>query len=177
MENNLLIHESVSQMGTEFLDFQFPAMNTGTTIPNDIVFCGKTIVRRTEPAPPPKNPFLSRSESFGKLILGRTSSGLNSGPYKRLHSIRYSKGSSTRQRYSGLFGILRFPLQMELSDIKERQRRREPVTLPAFPGDGDGESVSGGGGKSCWELVRPLRRRSHLMTALAKASFGCIPVV
>ncbi|KAI4351356.1 hypothetical protein L6164_005729 [Bauhinia variegata] len=169
---------------TDLLDFQFPAVANPATL-NDIVFCGKVMVRKAEPAPAPKDPFLSRSESIGRLILGRTSSGLNSGRDKRSDSLRsYSTGengssrsSSTRKRFGGLFGILRFPLQMELTDIKKRQERMEPVTLPAFPGDGDGESASGGGGKSCWELVRPLKRRSHLMSVLAKTSFGCIPVV
>ncbi|KAI4357216.1 hypothetical protein L6164_001179 [Bauhinia variegata] len=168
----------------EFLDFHFPAV-ANTAIRNDIVFCGKVIVRQTEPAPPPKDPFQSRSESFGRLIIGRTSSGPNSGQDRRSDSLRSysavenrcSRSSSTRKRYSGLFGILRFPLQMELSDIKKRQGRMEPATLPAFPGDGNGELASGGGGNSCWELARPLKRRNHLMTVLAKTSFGCVPVV
>ncbi|KAI4357198.1 hypothetical protein L6164_001163 [Bauhinia variegata] len=135
---------------------------------------GKVIVRQTEPAPPSKDPFQSRSESFGRLIFGRTSSRSNSGQDRRTDSLqsyfavenRCSRSSSTRKRYSGLLGILRFPLQMELSDIKKRQGRMESLGLPAFPGYGNGESASGGGGKSWWELVRPLKRRNHLMTVL-----------
>ncbi|KAI4357215.1 hypothetical protein L6164_001178 [Bauhinia variegata] len=175
---------TVSQKSMESLDFRFPAV-VNTATPNDIVFCGKVMVRQTEPAPPPKDPFQSRSESFGRLIIGQTSSEPNSGQDRRSDSLRSysavenrcSRSSSTRKRYSGLFGILRFPLQMELSDIKNRQGKMEPATLPAFPGDGDRELASGGGGRSCWELVRPLKRRNHLMAFLAKTSFGCIPVV
>ncbi|RHN50507.1 hypothetical protein MtrunA17_Chr6g0458171 [Medicago truncatula] len=69
-----------------------------------------------------------------------------------------------------MFGMVKFPLQMELIDIKMRQERREPMKLPKFT---EQEEV---GGESRWEMVRPLRRRWTIMSAL-KASFGCIHIL
>jgi hypothetical protein len=69
-----------------------------------------------------------------------------------------------------MFGIAKFPLQMELSDIKMRQERKVPMPLPKFIAEEDG------GGESCWEIVRPLRRQGSIMSLL-KASFGCIRIV
>lgn len=143
-----------SQPGSTRTDFEFPASTFGE-LPNDVVFCGKVITRKTEPGPAPQT---KRDTAF--VVGNRTSSGVEN---------RYRRCRSERKSYNGMFGTAKFPLQMELSDIKMRQERREPVALPKFPAED-------GGGESCWELVRPLRRRGTFMSALM-ASFGCIHIV
>ncbi|OIV90140.1 hypothetical protein TanjilG_01594 [Lupinus angustifolius] len=94
-------------------------------------------------------------------------SGLRSSSGKE---NRYQKIGGSRKHYNGMFGTVKFPLQMELSDMKMRQERREkPLPkLPAMEEDN--------GGEGCWELIRPLKRRGMLMRALVRASL-CIPMV
>ncbi|KAJ1403614.1 hypothetical protein SESBI_27179 [Sesbania bispinosa] len=67
---------------------------------------------------------------------------------------------------------------MELSDMKKRQERRESeALLPNLPVGGYSETVVAGDGKSCWQLIRRLRRKGqrHLFNALPTASFRCFP--
>ncbi|CAL5185723.1 unnamed protein product [Lathyrus oleraceus] len=149
--NKLLESGPISKTVTTRADFEF---STGalTELPNHVVFFGKVITRKTEPK--------TRTENV--VVPGiRSSSG---------KETRYRRSGSEKKRYTGMFGMVKFPLQMELSDIKMRQERREPVPLPKFTTKEDG------GGESCWEMVRPLRRRGTVMSAL-KASFGCIHFV
>ena len=163
----------------ENFDFVFPTTISNGRGTNDVVFCGKVLISRTEEPDPShklKNPLMlsSGSESF-KPDSGRTNC-LNSGQCNRLDSLRSPPSSgSGMKRFTGLFGILRFPLHMELSEIKQRQCRREPLPLPKLMMDEDGEVVDPGAGKNCWDIVRPMRRGNLLFSALAK--FGCIPLV
>ncbi|RHN50503.1 hypothetical protein MtrunA17_Chr6g0458131 [Medicago truncatula] len=83
---------------------------------------------------------------------------------------RWQRSSSDRKSYTGIFGTVKFPLQMELSDMKTRQDRKLAMTVPKFTAEDGGE-------KSFWELVRPLRRRGKFMSSL-KSSFKirCISI-
>ncbi|KAG4911989.1 hypothetical protein AAZX31_19G046900 [Glycine max] len=145
-------------------EFEFPATDYSSAVPNDVVLFGKVITRRTEPGPDKReNRVLTKSES---------SSGRSNGFMSWLRSpsgkeIRCRRSESGRSRYKT---VLKFPLQMELSDIKKRQDRREPLPpLPRVTAECDGD-----GGESCWELVRPLRRQGTLKNAF----FGCfLPIV
>jgi len=145
--NKSLKAGSVSQPGT---NFEFPT-NFSNELPNDVVFCGKVITRKTEPQVTKDN---------STVVAGILSLSVKENRYRR----------SSSKSYTGMFGMVKFPLQMELSDIKMRQERREPMKLPKFTEEEEG------GGESCWEMVRPLRRRWTIMRAL-KASFGCIHIV
>nr|KYP44996.1 hypothetical protein KK1_033457 [Cajanus cajan] len=148
-------------------EFEFPATVVSSAVPNDVVFCGKVITRRTEPGldEESENRVLLRSETCGRTRANGFVAWLRS-PSGRESRCRRSE--SCRRRYNGMFGTVKFPLQMELSDIKMRQERREPPSLPMAPAKDGGD-----GGESCWELVRPLRRRGMLKNAL----FGCLPIV
>ncbi|MCI01054.1 hypothetical protein A2U01_0022078 [Trifolium medium] len=73
---------------------------------------------------------------------------------------RWRRSDSDRKSYTGIFGTVKFPLQMGLSDMKMRQERKEPVTLSKF-------MAEDGGKKSFRELVW---RRGRLMSSL-KSSF------
>ncbi|RDY04038.1 hypothetical protein CR513_12305, partial [Mucuna pruriens] len=140
-------------------EFEFPATAFSSAVPNDVVFCGKVITRRTEPGPAPQD------ESENQVLLRSESSVRTNGfvPWLRSPSgrdNRWRRSESCRRRYNGMFGTVKFPLQMELSDIKMRQDRRSPPPLPMVPAKDGGD-----GGDSCWELVRPLRRRGALKNA------------
>ncbi|CAJ1958265.1 unnamed protein product [Sphenostylis stenocarpa] len=141
-------------------EFEFPAtVAVSSAVPDDVVFCGKVITRRTE--------------SETRLLLRSDSSGRTNGFVAWLRSpsgreSRCRRSESFSRRYNGMFGaVMKFPLQMELGDIKMRQERRESRPPPPRV------MVKNDGGESCWELVRPLRRRGTLKNAL----FGCIPIV
>ena len=149
-------------------EFEFPAIDVSSAVPNNVVLFGKVITRRTEPAGP-------ASESENRVLSkSRSSSGRTNGFVSWLRSPsgregRCRRSESGRRSYKT---VLKFPLQMELSDIKKRQDRREPLPpppLPRIPAKDDGD-----GGESCWELVRPLRRQGTLKNAF----FGCfLPIV
>ncbi|CAJ1947511.1 unnamed protein product [Sphenostylis stenocarpa] len=150
-------------------EFQFPATDFSSAGPADVVFCGKLISRRVEPGPAPQNEsenrVLSRSESSGGTNVSVTRIRSPSG---------MRRSESCRKRNNGMFGtVLKFPLQMELSDIKMRQNRRECRPPPLPPRVSAEDDVDGDGGESCWELVRPLRRGGTFKNLL----FRCIPIV
>ncbi|KAK7401578.1 hypothetical protein VNO78_13170 [Psophocarpus tetragonolobus] len=153
-------------MKTSEFEFHLPVFVSSIAVPNDVVFCGKVITRRTGP----ENRVLLRSESSSDRTT--TANGFAAwlqSPSSR-ESRRRRRSESFRRRYNMMFGtVMKFPLQMELSDIKMRQERREPPPpqpMARF-------AVEDSGKESCWELVRPLRRRGMLKSAL----FGCLPIV
>jgi hypothetical protein len=157
MKGNQKLFEtgSISKPVTKQTDFEF-STSVSSELHNDVVFCGKVITRKTESDPAPQKRKDNTVVAGVKFPSGREN--------------RYRRSGSERKNFSGMFGIAKFPLQMELSDIKMRQERREPIPLPKFTAEEDG------GGESCWEIVRPLRRQGSIMSLL-KASFGCIRIV
>ncbi|KAK4272134.1 hypothetical protein QN277_020726 [Acacia crassicarpa] len=173
-------------MNQDHVEFEFPTAisdsGTNAALQNDIVFCGKILGRQTDPNPSDtvrKNPFLVRSESIGKINSGRHS-GLVSYLKSSSDGEHRRRNSWSWRYHNGLFGVLKYPVQMELSDIKTRQERMEPTSLPKLPAVEGGETEISSGRKSKWGLVRRLslkrRERGPPMTAVAKGSFGCLPI-
>ncbi|CAK8533185.1 unnamed protein product [Lathyrus sativus] len=139
--------------------------NTGfiSSPPSDVVLFGKVISRKTEPGSASQKRQTkeeSTSDRINVFVAGLRSP---SGRYNL-----WRRSNSDRKSYSGIFGTVKFPLQMELSDMKMRQERREPMPFPKFTSKDDG-------GESYWELVRPLRRRGSLMRTLM-SSFSCTSI-
>ncbi|XP_061341886.1 uncharacterized protein LOC133288195 [Gastrolobium bilobum] len=164
---------SVSKMDTDSFDFEFPTVISSSAVPNDVVFWGKVITRETQPVGKNQSPFLLRSES-SSCRPNRAAGPVRSVSTGENRWRRSDSNSSSRKHRNGLFGMVKFPLQMDLSDIKTRQeRRKQPPRLPLPMSAVEDEGGSFSGGESCWDLVRPVRRRSQLMKAL----FGCIPIV
>jgi hypothetical protein len=150
----LLQDGSVAHTATTRSDFEF---NSGfiNTLPNDVVFCGKVISRKIKP-----DSALQKKQTEGENTFDRKNifiAGLRS-PSGRENL--WQRSDSDRKSYTGIFGTVKFPLQMGLSDMKMRQERKEPVTLSKF-------MTEGGGKKSFRELVW---RRGRLMSSL-KSSF------
>lgn len=158
----LLQSRSVSQSDSTRPDFEF---NVGSisSPPSDVVLFGKVISRKTEPGSASQRTQTeaeSTSDRINVFVAGlRSPSGRDN---------LWRRSNSDRKSFTGIFGTVKFPVQMELSDIKMRQERREPMPLPKFTTKDDS-------GESYWELVRPLRRRRSLMRTL-KSSFSCISI-
>ncbi|KAG6760333.1 hypothetical protein POTOM_036844 [Populus tomentosa] len=77
--------------------------------------------------------------------------------------------------YFSAFGVGRFPMEMELSDIKTRQIKKSPSKM--FQSDKGIEMSSKKRGKGLWSLLRFLRHNSHHSCSMAnKASFGSAPI-
>ncbi|KAK9283391.1 hypothetical protein L1049_011633 [Liquidambar formosana] len=88
--------------------------------------------------------------------------------------------SPTKSRWHLLlFGLMRLPTEMELSDIKNRHHRQNPSpTTMMFRSFDAGEEVTVGKksrGKGLWRLIRALGCTTTHANAVVKASFGCMP--
>ncbi|CAL5185724.1 unnamed protein product [Lathyrus oleraceus] len=158
----LLQPRSVSQPDLTRPGFEF---NVGfiNSPPSDVVLFGKVISRKAEPGSASQKPQTegeSTSDRINIFVAGLRSPSGRENLWRR--------SNSDRKTYSGIFGTVKFPLQMELSDMKMRQERREPLPLPKFTTKDDG-------GESYWELVRPIRRRGSVMRTLM-SSFSCISI-
>ncbi|KAK7277308.1 hypothetical protein RIF29_18459 [Crotalaria pallida] len=157
-----------SLTGTGHLDFNFPTpISPDTALQNDVVFCGKVMIQKSEPAPSTertnKKPFLTKCESLRKPNPVRNQRWGDS----RLLRRSSSSSCSRRRHFNGLFGAVKFPVQMELSDMRRRQERRgKERLLPEIPADG--------GRRYCWQLIRPLKRS---LGAFAAALFGGVRLV
>uniref|UniRef100_A0A2K1YY73 Uncharacterized protein n=1 Tax=Populus trichocarpa TaxID=3694 RepID=A0A2K1YY73_POPTR len=67
--------------------------------------------------------------------------------------------------YFSAFGVGRFPMEMELSDIKTRQNKKSPSKM--FQSEKGIEMSSKKRGKGLWSLLRVLRHNSHHSCAMA----------
>ncbi|CAK9152228.1 unnamed protein product [Ilex paraguariensis] len=84
---------------------------------------------------------------------------------------------SRSRRYLFMLGLGRFPMEMELNDIKNRQSRRCRSTLPQSAGGNEKLTNGRGRWKGLWRLVRILGCGGslHANNNVVKASFGNIP--
>ena len=165
-----------------------------------IVFCGKTItprkqpeddggsdvryprkglvvVRRRESFKKSHSSGASRSSSFRFGGLGgakAAASPVETGGYYRSSSGCGGGGGGGSRKQKVFIGlVMRLEPKMELSEIRKRQGRRSPA--PLFPSTGS--AAGGRGGRSSGSCRRnwgSLLCRAHFVSALTKASFGCI---
>ncbi|VVA12284.1 PREDICTED: conserved [Prunus dulcis] len=126
--------------------------------------------------------FLFKTNSFKRSHSFRSTLDLAiSSPFKpsspATGSCRYQSSKSRKHKMVLIGSLVKPQPKMELRDIKRRQSRRVPK--PMFPVANATELVAAapadGGGALHKGLLRPLRCRAHLVSALVKASFGCIP--
>ncbi|GAV73487.1 hypothetical protein CFOL_v3_16972 [Cephalotus follicularis] len=149
-----------SPSNQELFEFSIDTNPEANLKVDNIIFCGKIIPQRNEPT----NHINDHSSSLHVVTS-------NYKPH------RYHSCNSNKHKF--LIGSAKVPWEMQLSDIKKRQKRRAPT--PMFPVvtterevvNGHREAV----GSGCWGLLRPLKFRSNIVRALAKAYLGCIPRV
>lgn len=126
----------------------------------------------------------SRSLDYTKLH--RSSNSMASPPPEidRNSSVKSLGKSDTALKrpakprwYLFMFGLVKFPTEMELSDIKNRQvRRNHPSMLFPPPLTTDGKfPVNRSSSKGSWRLLRALSCKDHASVAVT-ASF-CLPHV
>ncbi|KAM6552753.1 hypothetical protein CsatB_013515 [Cannabis sativa] len=121
----------------------------------------------------------SRSLDYQKLRRSPNYSMVSPAPIDidRNSSVKSSGKSESppkkpfRPRWSSflMFGMARFPAEMELSDIKSRQVRRNPSTLFPTMDSGSGNlpvSRNSGSGKTSWKLLKALSCKDHASVAV-----------
>ncbi|KAF8026269.1 hypothetical protein BT93_F2929 [Corymbia citriodora subsp. variegata] len=151
-------------------DFEFSAAPAVSAV-DAFLFCGRSVPYdehecRVDPLLLHSDSFRPREKLRSDSLLRVTRSTSSVAP-----ATACDRSSSSWRRHRALIGITKFPATMELSDIRKRQGRRAPA--PLFPvAEGGKEAVAGGRSGGHWSLLRPLRCRSHLVNALAKASLG-----
>lgn len=180
--------------------FQFNTDVSSQIFANDnIIFCGKLMTEK-QPFPDKfdvsrgiaqqtENYVRWRSESFHKsrvsqfyapekqFALRKRSDSVRSPATEK---PRFATGEILQRGSNGgrsrghifSFGLAKLPTKMELSDIRKRQCRLIPA--PLTPEPDVGVSLAGGRGSGHCRLIRPLKCRSHVLSALARTSFGCI---
>ncbi|XP_057969228.1 uncharacterized protein LOC131158399 [Malania oleifera] len=128
----------------------------------------------------------SRSLDFQKLASRSSSSQASPASEidrnSSVKSVGKSDATSVRKAPKSrwyqlpMFGLVKFPPEMELKDIKSRQSRRNPTALfpPADPGMK--VPISRSAGKGPWTILRALSCRDDASVAVA-TSFRCIPQV
>ncbi|PON75958.1 hypothetical protein PanWU01x14_039090 [Parasponia andersonii] len=182
---------------------QMPLMKNAISFPEDFLRKQTAFRRRSESLSELQSSSVSRSGS-AKATVMRNSRSLDYQKLRRSwnysmvspapsHMDRNSSVGSAgksdsppkkpvRPRWSSflMFGMARFPAEMELSDIKNRQVRRNPSTLfPAMdPGGGGNFPVnqsSSSGNKASWRLLKALSCKDHASVAVTASL--CMPHV
>ncbi|CAJ1947772.1 unnamed protein product [Sphenostylis stenocarpa] len=137
--------------------FEFPTLICNSPLQRHVVFCGKIIHR--QPQPSSRHPFMTRSNSYEKWKPVRPA---DRG--QRWASLQFPDTGHSRKYVNGLFGVVKFPVQMELSDIRKRQSAQSARLAAAADGEPQKDVRSG----LEWQLIRTLRRKSrHWLNALA----------
>lgn len=108
---------------------------------------------------------------------GSSSMAKNSQMTNRVPSEKCELSSRRRPKwYLLMFGSMRSPAEMEMKDIRNRLRRRDPRTTVLFPElEKRGREVAVGKeeGKRAWKLLRALSCKGHA-NAVVTPSFGSI---
>ncbi|XP_017985320.1 PREDICTED: uncharacterized protein LOC18589263 [Theobroma cacao] len=140
--------------------------------------------KRSESLSELRSSSMTRSSSTKNTTLLRNSRSLD---YQKLHRYEMERNPSTRSAgkthvlpkkavkprwYVFMFGMVKFPPEMELQDIKSRQFGRSPSVM--FPPMEDGGKKFAGnrcsGKGSSWSLLKALSCRDHTSVAVT-ASF------
>ncbi|KAM5553872.1 hypothetical protein ABKV19_025883 [Rosa sericea] len=127
---------------------------------------------------------MTNSRSLDYRKLHRQSSMVSPVPEMERNSSVRSVGSSKSDKKSTssgkpkwsflLFGIVKFPAEMDLSDIKSRQVRKNPSTT-LFPDTSVGKcpsvSRSNSGNKGSWKLLRALSCKDHASVSVTTSYY------
>ncbi|TXG60977.1 hypothetical protein EZV62_012340 [Acer yangbiense] len=123
-----------------------------------------------------KSNILTSSRSLDYQKLRRFSSSKNSpdSDMDRNPSLRRSdKLKAVKPRwYLFMFGMVKFPPEMDLQDIKSRQFRRNSSSVLFPPSESDGNFPGHrGSGKSSWKLLKALSCKDHASIAVTTSFY------
>ncbi|CAK9137969.1 unnamed protein product [Ilex paraguariensis] len=122
----------------------------------------------------------SRSLDYQKLrrnssLSSDTSEIHRNSSVKRSEKFEFWGIKLLKPRWHALmFGLVKFPPEMDLRDMKNRQFRRNPGTMFTMPDAGKKVPVRRSDRKSSWGLLRVLGCVDHSSVEIT-ASFGCMP--
>lgn len=182
--------------------FEFFSEELNSFPPENIIFCGKLI---TSKKPISENPIQVENKQQGsrkwrfrrlfrwKFNSSKKSPGVKSKkqhilqnrygvPYKKV-SVLTSSSSGKSRWYLFLFGITRFPTEMELRDLKNRQSRRHrrepsPAMFQLKHRD-EKTNVRRNSCRGLWGLIKALSCGGgggiHQTNAVVAAPLSCIP--
>lgn len=190
----------------EFFSEDFTASSASAYPKDNIIFCGKLMIPYKEEAAvhPEQTQKIKQKNKKNRIFpwksnsvnMSRRASSKAQQQGKRSHSCKalsqengYQKydfsvkeartlATSVKPRWYLLaFGHGRFPSEMKLRDIKNRQSRRTPATM--FQSDDvGGDMVKRSGKRSSrkgiWTLLKILGCKSQQANAIVRASFDCI---
>ncbi|KAF7132325.1 hypothetical protein RHSIM_Rhsim09G0153800 [Rhododendron simsii] len=156
---------SSSSSDQDLFEFFSEEWSNSSTYPvQNIVFCGKIIIPFKEPEISTntvrnlerKNPQKPRKQVANEAA---KSGGRNGFCVRKVLFL----GSPAKWRWNLLACGLgaRFPAEMDLSDIRSRQRKRSQPA-PLFLGGGGGDKKVGGG-KGLWAMIKSLSGRHRLI--------------
>ncbi|XP_059627168.1 uncharacterized protein LOC132269961 [Cornus florida] len=178
---------SYSSSKQDYFEFFSDEWNTTTEAattypPRNIIFCGKLIPykesvscdksRELEENRQQKHEkrglFRWNSSSFTKPKTSKSGKSDDKCGFK-VQKVKLVTSPSKSRWYLFMFGLARFPTEMELKDLKRRRNRQAGATL--FRSDGGGDKSRE---KGWWGLVRALGCGSggQYTDAVVKASLG-----
>ncbi|XWS52203.1 hypothetical protein CRYUN_Cryun11dG0046800 [Craigia yunnanensis] len=142
--------------------------------------------KRSESLSELRSSFLTRSDSTkNSTTFLRNSRSLD---YQKLHRSNMERNPSTRsvekyevspkkavkpRWYIFMFGMVKFPLEMEFKDIKSRQFRQSPsVMFPTVEEEDGGKKFAGNrssGKGPCWSLLKALSCKDRTSVAVTSS--------
>uniref|UniRef100_A0A2N9EVY6 Uncharacterized protein n=1 Tax=Fagus sylvatica TaxID=28930 RepID=A0A2N9EVY6_FAGSY len=161
---------SSSDNNDEFFEFFSEELTASTcsttTIQNkNIIFCGKLI-------PYKELPEKSQNQETNNVNTNKTTP-------RKVGKVTMLASPTKSRWYLYMFGMTRFPTEMELRDIKTRQSRIKSPSMMFRSVECDdmvkGNEDESRRGNGMWRLLRILGCRRQHVNTVVKASFGCIP--
>lgn len=151
------------------------SLETDSFAPDNVIFCGKILICKTEQPPPPSMSSAGLLKENNKVSSNLLTSK-SSPPEATKSLIRSSSSGNSRKQRKFLIGVGKIPTKMELNDIRERQKRQAPPPMFRAVVSDEAPVVHGGSGKSRQMGLRTFSCRTHLCSGLAKVSFACFPL-
>lgn len=90
------------------------------------------------------------------------------GTFSGENKVSLSASSTKSRWYLFLFGMGKFPIEMELTDIKSRQSKRFPSPMFSSSYDDNSNNTERRSDKGLWRLLRGLGYRSQPINAVTK---------
>ncbi|GLT88900.1 hypothetical protein SLE2022_069080 [Rubroshorea leprosula] len=180
--NDFTEEQKISSSDQDFFEFFGEGFTPSTYHTADnIIFCGKLIpceepaVVTEKPQDPRKGCKQQKSKKIGRIFSGKKSKSEGEKRDKFDFSVKEVSVLATPVKsrwYLFAFGVGRFPTEMELKDMKMRQKRKSRAAMMSRSDSGvEAVKDKRRTGKGLWRLLK-LLGRVRRASAVVKASFG-----